>query len=276
MNQNMKSIYIPRMDVRHSENYVKTLLQNQYKFGVVNRVDFTTINKKPGFSENMTNNFKSAFVHFDCIWNKSYLYSKDGKKFWDAIENETPYKVHLEKNEFEGGKNEYWICLKNKNPVKSTLMNIHQVVENSRYLENLLAEQSDEIAEQDKKIAEQGKQIANLQIMLEALLTMDKKMFYDENQDNEDEDNESIDDNLCLRKRLQNMKISENNNYYNHNAKRKYDDYLSVSTHSSILPEVEDDELSNELDNAYFETSTTSEETIAERIKNSCELCGNE
>ena len=61
INQHMKSIYIPRMDVRHDENYVKIVLQNNYKFGVVNRVDFTTINKKPGFSENMTNNFKSAF-----------------------------------------------------------------------------------------------------------------------------------------------------------------------------------------------------------------------
>jgi len=164
--------------------------------------------------------------------------------------------------------------------VKTTLMNIHQVVENSRYLENLIAGQSNQIEEQDKKIAEQGKQIANLQIMLEALLTMDKKIFYDENDENEanEEDNDSLDENLCLRKRLQNMKISENNtnNYYNHNSKRKYDDYLSVSTHSSILPELEGDELSNELDNAYFETSTTSEETISERIKNSCNLCGNE
>lgn len=254
------------MDVHHDETYVKLVLQNQYKFGVVNRVDFTTINKKPGFSENMTNNFKSAFVHFDCIWNKSYLYSKDGKKFWDAIENETPYKVNLEKNEFERGKNEYWICLKNKNPVKSTLMNIHQVVENSRYLENLVAEQSNEIEEQNKKITEQGKQIANLQIMLEALLTMDKKMFDDE-EDNQD--NESLDENLCLRKRLQNMKISDNTyNYYNHNAKRKYDD-LSVSTHSSILPELEDDFEGDE----YFETSSNE---ATERIKNSCDLCGNE
>jgi hypothetical protein len=270
----MKSIYIPRMNVHHDESYVKIVLQNNYKFGVVNRVDFTTINKKPGFSENMTNNYKSAFVHFDCIWNKPYLYSKDGKKFWDAIENETPYKVHLEKNEFEKGKNEYWICLKNKNPVKSTLMNIHQVVENSRYLENLIEEQGNQIEEQDKKIAEQGKQIANLQIMLEALLTMDKKIFYEE-EENDNQDNESLDENLCLRKRLQNMKISENTNnyYYNHNAKRKYDDYLSVSTHSSILPELEEDNFEGD---EYFETSTTSEETISERIKNSCDLCGNE
>ena len=145
------SIYIPRMSTRHTEKTIKNIMSS-YRIGTVERVDFTPINKKPGFGENVDEVVISAFVHFsdpalglDNCYNymsDSYLGVND---FWDAISANQPYKLQI-------ARNEYWICLKNKNPVQYTMMNIHQVVENSRHLENLVEEQKNKIQKLEKKM----------------------------------------------------------------------------------------------------------------------------
>lgn len=145
------SIYIPRMSTSHTEKTIKNIMSS-YRIGTVERVDFTPINKKPGFGENVDEVVISAFVHFsdpalglDNCYNymsDSYLGVND---FWDAISANQPYKLQI-------ARNEYWICLKNKNPVQYTMMNIHQVVENSRHLENLVEEQKNKIQKLEKKM----------------------------------------------------------------------------------------------------------------------------
>jgi hypothetical protein len=237
----MASIYIPRMDIKDTEEFVKIVLQTHYKFGIVNRVDFTAINKKPGFTENTNGSYKSAFVHFECIWAKD----KNKKYFWDEIEKGNSYKIYF-------AQGEYWICLKNKNPVKTSLMNVHQVVENGRYLETL-------IAEQETRIKEQSNTIEELKEAVKTLLVINGKREVKPCYDEEIQDN-----NLCLRKRL----IQAKNIDYRKYGEDDYDDSFSLSTHSSILPEIVDDD-----DLEWFE-SDSNEQT--ERIKNSCDLCGNE
>jgi hypothetical protein len=114
--------------------------------GTVSYVDFTPINKKPGFGEDVDSVVMSVFVHFsDPIIDENGNYNSPSynnyfmnRMFWDTIESGKPYKITLDTNE-------YWICLKNKSPIKRTIMNIHQVVENGRYLENLIMEQANEI-----------------------------------------------------------------------------------------------------------------------------------
>jgi hypothetical protein len=138
------SIYIPRMSTHHNEASVKNIMSS-YRIGTVERVDFTPINKQPGFGESVDDVVMSAFVHFsdpilgdDNCYNymsDSYLGHND---FWDDMSDNQPYRLQL-------ARNEYWICLKNKNPVQRSLMNIHQVVENGRYLENLIEQQNKEI-----------------------------------------------------------------------------------------------------------------------------------
>lgn len=230
----MASIYIPRMGVTHSEDYVKTVFQTHYKFGIVNRVDFTAINKKQGFAENMNGDYKSAFVHFESIHNKTFIHT---------IEKGNPYKIYF-------AKDEYWICLKNKNPVKTTFMNIHQVVENSRYLENL-------ISEQEKRLREQSDIIEELKETLKTVLSIHQIS-------NAICDEEIQDNNLCVRKRITQVKKFYNRKY----DEDDYDDSFSVSTHSSILPEIVDDD-----DLEWFESDSNG---TNERMKNSCDLCGNE
>ena len=136
------SIYIPRMSVLWTENDIKQIM-SYYRIGDVSNVDFTPINKKPGFAEDYESELMSAFIHFD----EPYL-SPDGKyncksgellmEFWTTIADGKVYKLQVNRDE-------YWICLKNKNPVKRTFMNIHQVVENGRHLESLVTAQAEEI-----------------------------------------------------------------------------------------------------------------------------------
>ena len=145
------SIYIPRMSTLHTMASIKNIMSS-YRIGTVERVDFTPINKKPGFGENVDEIIMSAFVHFsDPIlgYDNCYNYMSDSylgnNDFWDDISANQPYKLQI-------ARNEYWICLKNKNPVQYTMMNIHQVVENSRHLENLVEEQKNKIQKLEEKM----------------------------------------------------------------------------------------------------------------------------
>ena len=137
------SIYIPRILSYHSEESIK-LYFNQCQIGIVIRVDFTPINKKPGFVEKVGEDVVSAFVHFEDPW-KSVGNINLSLKFWSIINSGQPYKVQFSSSE-------YWLCLKNKNPIQQTRMNIHQVVENGRHLEGLIEAQAKIIQEQAEKI----------------------------------------------------------------------------------------------------------------------------
>lgn len=147
----MSSIYIPRMSVDHTEESVAYYMA-QYGIGTVSHVDFTPINKKPGFGENVNEVVKSAFVHFSDPWfcsDKLYYFQcrtfMGNTKFWEIIASGIGYKLQVSDNE-------YWLCFKNKNPVQRTMMNIHQVVENGRYLEGLIEAQAKKIAELEDKL----------------------------------------------------------------------------------------------------------------------------
>lgn len=163
------SIYIPRVDSEHTEESIAYYMMNQ-NIGTVNYVDFTPINKKPGFGENVNQVVKSAFVHFSEPWlcsDKLYYYQRTthigNNKFWNAIASGEPYKLQISKHE-------YWLCLKNKNPVQRTMMNIHQVVENGRHLEGLIEAQSKTIEEQSNQIKELERKLEGTHIVVYQLL----------------------------------------------------------------------------------------------------------
>ena len=145
------SIYIPRVSVDHTDNSIAYYM-NFHCIGYVSHVDFTPINQKPGFGEIVNQVYKSAFVHFSdpCLCtDKMYRFehrSYNGNvEFWNTIGSGQPYKLQISSDE-------YWLCLKNKNPVKRTMMNIHQVVENGRHLEGLIEAQAKTIQEQADRI----------------------------------------------------------------------------------------------------------------------------
>jgi len=144
------SIYIPRMSIEHNEASIRRVME-YYRIGTVECVDFTSINKQPGFGENVDQVVKSAFVHFSSpLFSTDKLYPHQrpqlsNEDFWSVLANGESYKLHVSSRE-------YWICLKNKNPVQRSMMNIHQVVENARYLEKTIEEQASKIKALEEKV----------------------------------------------------------------------------------------------------------------------------
>jgi hypothetical protein len=159
------SIYIPRMAAHHDEQSIINVMAN-YGIGTVSYVDFTTVNKKPGFKENISDNVKSAFVHFSdpmmSSYDNNYHYNSrrtlGNENFWNIVlYRDGPYKLQISLGE-------YWLCLENTKPVQRTLMNVHQIVENGRYLENLIEEQSETIKKLENKLE-------NVQAVISKLLS---------------------------------------------------------------------------------------------------------
>ena len=122
----MFSIYVPRVANEHTVQSVTNIMA-YFNIGIVHYVDFTPINKKPGFYELFDDKFKSAFIHFLDVPNYQL-----NTHFWNQIsthDSTTPARLQISQTE-------YWMCLKNHSPIQRTIMNIHQVVENARYLED--------------------------------------------------------------------------------------------------------------------------------------------
>lgn len=141
MSQSNLSIYIPRVNASITCDQVVTEF-DKFGIGQVNRVDFTPINKKPGFSEFDVGGVKSAFVHFD------YYYENElTDKIVSKLDNGESHRIYPACSSFT---HEYWILTKCTNPVQDTMMNTAQIVENCRFLENKIAEQSATIAKLEK------------------------------------------------------------------------------------------------------------------------------
>jgi uncharacterized coiled-coil protein SlyX len=150
----VSSIYIPRISTVWEEESIRNIMA-AYFIGTVSHVDFTPINPKPGFTETNEHLVISAFVHFSdphVIHGRSYKSHYSNVYFWDIIRSERAYKLMVSSDEF-------WICLKNKNPTQRTMMNIHQVVENCRHLESIVTEQAQEIKNLKETVVEMSKKL---------------------------------------------------------------------------------------------------------------------
>ena len=140
-------IYVPRMPVAVTD-YNVVLTFNNFEIGIVSRVDFTAIGKKPGFVEEPTEptelntNFKAAFIHI-----YEFYSSQLATDVKTALETGECYKLQVSEKSF-------WMLLKATTPVKETKMNIHQIVDNCRYLEGIVEAQQKQIEAQQKQIDE--------------------------------------------------------------------------------------------------------------------------
>ena len=128
----MNSLYIPRIKKQYSSNDISRIF-NDGLIGNVKRVDFVECATDDS-------SFQSAFVH---LYN--YFDTEIGIDISSFVNQNRAYRFYM-------GNNEYWLLLQNKNPVPETKMNIHQVVENARLLEQRVAEQEEIIRSQSKQI----------------------------------------------------------------------------------------------------------------------------
>lgn len=109
-----------------TEAYVKYIF-NLAGIGMPYRVDFTPCGKVSGFKEETRQpNYKSAFVHFHL--------------FYDGADSIISFEG-LDAGMFQTIETEpYWRILKNRNPVSTTMMNVHQIVANCCALEEKVAQ----------------------------------------------------------------------------------------------------------------------------------------
>lgn len=257
------SIYIPRISKTYSEKHIKIIMHDN-NIGSVSYVDFTPINKKQGFYEDIDNDMVSAFVHFYTplvnesdvyVWYNKYL----NEHFWRDIQNNKPYRLFVE----PGKTSEYWICLKNKNPVQRTMMNIHQVVENGRYLENLIMTQADDIKNLREIIDNQNQVITQLIGGLYSQHTQLDMIHLHLDVLNGDKNAKN------LAKKI-NCSIWPTTRQGDENTKRieKLEETIQMMT--SFNYGCFDEEQSD------FESLRSDSSSSSERIKNSSDLCGNE
>jgi hypothetical protein len=146
------------MSVLYTEEEVINVMFN-LRIGTVTRVDFVNIGQKPGFKEIIDDNYKAAFVHLYLPrdetskhkHNHNHVYPRN-QDILDMIDADEPCRIQVSPNE-------YWVILRNKNPVPQTMMNIHQVVENGRHLENVILKQNKKLEEQSQKLEEQSQKL---------------------------------------------------------------------------------------------------------------------
>jgi len=155
------SFYIPRISKNYTEEDIKYVF-NINMIGDIKRVDFAE-----NTSENhRSNSYNSAFVHMNNVLNTP---------IGNMIINEThdmntSYKLYTHPT-----RPEYWLLLKNHKPIKDTDLNIHQLAENTRLLE-------EKVTSQDNIIKTQQEQIERLQESLDQLMGQenDNPMTIDE------------------------------------------------------------------------------------------------
>lgn len=146
------SIYIPRLPVKVTE-YDIAVMFNNYEIGNVERIDFNALGKKPGFAEEPEGEYKVAFVHIGHFHNSTLA-----RNVKNTLELGECYRLQTSERNF-------WMLLKASNPIKSTKMNIHQIVDNCRYLEGLVEKQEKTIDELTKAVALLQEQMAKFTLV---------------------------------------------------------------------------------------------------------------
>ena len=133
------SFYVPRVSKDYEEQDVIAAFDN-IGIGLATRVDFAPLAPvAPGqreSAESLRCPFQKAFVHLE------YLYDTDiGHTINDTVVRaDNSCRVYPSDNE-------YWILMNNKTAVPATKLNVHQIVENHRILEQTVMAQAKQIAE---------------------------------------------------------------------------------------------------------------------------------
>lgn len=134
-NMNIESLYIPRVEIQYGSHDIINMF-HLLEVGYVTRVDIIPIkmsNKKYDYNKE----YNSVFIYID-------FYTK-----W-LKENPTLFTYPSYRLWINDRK--YWTLLKNKNPFPNTILNIHQIAENTRILEEKLETQMNIIKELKNKI----------------------------------------------------------------------------------------------------------------------------
>ena len=139
------SFYIPRISKQYNAVDIGDILGINL-VGSISRVDFAPITPlsqgKRESSESVACNFQKAFVHMNCL----YATELGSSIYNTVVVNDTSFRF------FPKADPEYWIILNNKMAVPFTNLNIHQIAENHRILEETVMNQAEQLEVQRKQI----------------------------------------------------------------------------------------------------------------------------
>jgi uncharacterized coiled-coil protein SlyX len=169
------SLYIPIISTSYSEDAIKQIFGHNVgngfgnNVGSVYRVDFAPAKSKPGHNVNGQATIRSAYVYISVFY-KSRL-----------SENIQRTVFGLQKGfRFTVAPSEYWVLLKNRNPIPSCDQNIHQLAERLRIVESLASSQRNQIDTLNQMLIEQGKYSER---MLDVFVDLLHDMDYDHDMD---------------------------------------------------------------------------------------------
>lgn len=258
------SIYIPQMEIYVTEEFIKNYF-DEIGYGYVFRVDFVPINKKPGFLKTLQTlsdpniKLKSAFIHMNI-----YVENPSAVAFFINVENSETVTLYP-MDTIISWTSWTWNILKTHNPIPETMMNIHQVVQNSAYLEKKIYEQEEMFQMLEEKYQAKIKSLENIVAKLanEVICLTGVDVLKEEENNIIIGSEQSFD---LLHDKIETYQSTNSTSLYylNNNLHLQqdtaYDSDKTDSTHSSMPSLVSIG-------------STTS--TSSERIRNSYDLCGN-
>jgi hypothetical protein len=150
------SFYIPRISKQYSAEDIRNIFSLNL-VGSISRIDFAPITPvaqgKRESAESAANNFQKAFIHMNCLFG-----TENGTSIYNTVVmNDNSFRFFPTTTPPE-----YWIILNNKMAVPFTNLNIHQIAENHRILEETVMNQAEQLEVQRKQIEQLQEAVAKL------------------------------------------------------------------------------------------------------------------
>jgi hypothetical protein len=158
-NSQMYSVFIPTISKVHTEEIIANYFAVNC-VGKVERVDFVEFQSGVKGLHGEVKDFQQAFVHFSP--------QQKTREIMEAIEQKGSYRFYpCEMKERHScsfkEQNQYWILLKNKNPVPKTELNVNQLAHNQKLMEEREALMVEKMEKMEQKMAQMEERSAQME-----------------------------------------------------------------------------------------------------------------
>jgi hypothetical protein len=164
-NTQMYSVFIPTISKAHTEEIIANYFALN-SVGKVERVDFVEFQNDEDRACD-SKGFQQAFVHFSP--------QQKTREIMEVIEQKGSYRFYPFKEQ-----NQYWILLKNKNPVPKTELNVNQLAHNQKLMEEreaLMVEKMEKMFQKMEQMEERQAQMEEREFqMLQKMVKMEDEM----------------------------------------------------------------------------------------------------
>ena len=233
------SLYIPTINKKYNAEIIINIFW-KFFMGNVDRVDFVPIMKQPKDPKKEPfedSNFRQAFIYVRprTTWGSVVTEEINRNGSYKFFPNQHPHPDPSQ----QGNAGEYWVILKNKNPVPyaQTHLNVHQLAHNNSLLETKVSEMEAKASEMElemaalkARLAEMEQDVARLQYdndtMAQQLDPNIVRQRCDSHSTTESEAESfvnSLENILRMAEERQGVYSDENGNYEEYNRQRMYE-----------------------------------------------------